>query len=78
MIAGCGFAWMAWKTAWERKNEGYPDPGPPVPRHRADFGLQFGEQHVAFPISREYYRILDRAWGFRNPHPRDYGYTVRL
>lgn len=75
MIAGGGFALMAWRLAWGRKNDGYPDPGPPVPRERANYGLQFGEQHVMFPISREYYRILDKAWWLRYDY---HGRTIRL
>lgn len=64
MIAGAGFARMAWELAWRRGMPMFPNEWRnghyPEPRDTADI--------VTLPASHEYYRILDRAWeeGWRN------------
>jgi hypothetical protein len=75
MIAGIGFAMMAWKLAQLRTYDqtlraGYVRDIGPWPRD------MLNPNHHG--PSLEYYRIIDRAYGFRHLHPRDYGITVKL
>lgn len=69
MIAGMGFAQMAWKEAFMRVwGPLYEPSGPPPPR----FAVQ-GE------ASTEYYRICDDAqYAFAHQSLWGYGNTVRL
>ncbi len=54
MIAGAGFAQMAWRLAQARKRPGeWPSPHPPFERAELAPGRK--------PASTEYYRIIDEA-----------------
>jgi hypothetical protein len=60
MIAGAGFAMMAWKLAQLR------NPGSPQYHNARPAERHFGQHGVAlrpelFPVSAEYYRIIDSA-----------------
>jgi hypothetical protein len=56
MIAGIGFAMMAWKLAWYRVWRSEYPLGSPCERGKAS------TQPKLFPASVEYYRIIDKAW----------------
>ncbi len=57
MMAGIGFAMMAWRLAQLRA--GGTDPGPPVPRCDVERTNRVIPNY--FPVSSEYYRIIDNA-----------------
>lgn len=74
LIAGGGFAVMAWELA---NNRAYPHMrskgGVPAPRHR----VQLLEHY--FPASVEYYRIIDAAeYATQHDGMHSYGPTVKL
>lgn len=57
MIAGCGFARMAWELAWKRAMPMFPNDWAkgnwPEPRETVDL--------LDLPASFEYYRIINEA-----------------
>ncbi len=66
MIAGGGFAMMAWKLAWFREHGIRPMSPAPMPRN------------VGARVSERYYRIIDKAWHYRFAHNVIPGMTVPL
>lgn len=65
MIAGGGFAMMAWKLAWRREHGIRPMTPAPMARE------------VSAQVSARYYHIIDNAWANFKTFPRN-GMTVHL
>lgn len=67
MIAGAGFAWMAWRLACLRVHESHPSFCAVQPNGPS--------RNYAAMADHEYYRIIDKAWLLRYDH---HGRTIRL